>query len=101
LEQRIYELLLVGVLFTNKLLEQRAYDLLLVGVLFTNKLLKQPACKHNFYHKYLVKTNPAKAIAAIPPCGSEERDLCFNSLASELKQRICPTIFLYLSQHSF
>jgi hypothetical protein len=82
-------------------LEQRAYDLLLVGVLFTNKLLKQPACKHNFYHKYLVKTNPAKAIAAIPPCGSEERDLCFNSLASELKQRICPTIFLYLSHCSF
>jgi hypothetical protein len=48
LEQRAYDLLLVGVLFTNKQLKQRAYDLLLVGVLFTNKLLKQPACKHNF-----------------------------------------------------
>jgi hypothetical protein len=29
-------------------LEQRAYDLLLVGVLFTNKLLKQPAYKQNY-----------------------------------------------------
>jgi hypothetical protein len=42
MEQRVYDLLLVGVLFTNKLMEQRAYDLLLVGVLFTNKLMEQP-----------------------------------------------------------
>jgi hypothetical protein len=33
MEQRAYDLLLVGVLFTNKLMEQRAYDLRLVGVL--------------------------------------------------------------------
>jgi hypothetical protein len=43
LEQRACDLLLVCVLFTNKLLEQRAYDLLLVGVHFTNKILEQRA----------------------------------------------------------
>jgi hypothetical protein len=28
MEQRVYDVLLVGVLFTNKVLEQRVYDLL-------------------------------------------------------------------------
>jgi len=59
LEQRAYDILLVGVLFTKKLLEQRAckHNLLLVGVLFTNKLLEQRACKHNLLLVGVLFTN--------------------------------------------
>jgi NAD(P)H-flavin reductase len=41
-------------------------QLLLVGVLFTNKLLEQPAYKHNFYHKYFKKRNSRKSDSSNP-----------------------------------
>ena len=83
--------------FWNRLAISTTYSLLVFfsPTSFWNSL----PISTTFTTNILKKGIAAKAIAASAAhCG--ERDLCFNSLSSELKQRICPTIFfIYFNVH--